>query len=168
VPVFEAVAQPDEELQVLAHRVVRVRPPLFNWQVAEVIAAYRSQADAEAGFRQLKDRRAVSFSPMFHWTEQKIRVHVFYCVLALASAHLHGISASPLAARYGASIAKAGKVPEKAPAAEPRDPASRLGGTPWPRTAAGPRSVMSCTSKPAAGVTSAAVHSCWVMTGGRS
>jgi hypothetical protein len=25
---------------------------------------------------------------MFHWTEQKIRVHVFYCVLALAIAHL--------------------------------------------------------------------------------
>jgi hypothetical protein len=25
---------------------------------------------------------------MFHWTEQKIRVHAFYCVLALAIAHL--------------------------------------------------------------------------------
>jgi hypothetical protein len=33
---------------------------------------------------------------------------------------LHGISASPLTARYGASIAKAGKIPEKAPAGEPR------------------------------------------------
>ena len=30
----------------------------------------------------------VSFSPMFHWTEQKIRVHVFYCVLALMVARL--------------------------------------------------------------------------------
>jgi transposase len=59
-----------------------------DWPAAEVIAAYRSQADAEAGFRQLKDRHLVSFSPMFHWTEQKIRVHVFYCVLALAIAHL--------------------------------------------------------------------------------
>jgi sodium/hydrogen antiporter len=38
----------------------------------------------------------------------------------LGSVVLHGISASPLAARYGASIAKAGKVPEKAPAAEPQ------------------------------------------------
>jgi transposase len=52
------------------------------------VAAYRSQADVEAGFRQLKDPRVVSFSPMFHWTDQKIRVHVFYCVLALAVAHL--------------------------------------------------------------------------------
>jgi len=59
-----------------------------DWPAAEVIAAYRSQADAEAGFRQLKDPHVVSFSPMFHWTEQKIRVHVFYCVLALAIAHL--------------------------------------------------------------------------------
>jgi transposase len=59
-----------------------------DWPVAEVVAAYRSQADVEAGFRQLKDPRVVSFSPMFHWTDQKIRVHVFYCVLALAVAHL--------------------------------------------------------------------------------
>ena len=59
-----------------------------DWPPSEVAAAYRSQADAEAGFRQLKDRHVVSFSPMFHWTEQKIRVHVFYCVLALAIAHL--------------------------------------------------------------------------------
>jgi transposase len=59
-----------------------------DWPAAEVIAAYRSQADAEAGFRQLKDPRVVSFSPMFHWTEQKIRVHAFYCVLALTIAHL--------------------------------------------------------------------------------
>jgi transposase len=59
-----------------------------DWPPSEVIAAYRSQADAEAGFRQLKDRHVVSFSPMFHWTEQKIRVRVFYCVLALAIAHL--------------------------------------------------------------------------------
>ena len=59
-----------------------------DWPAADVIAAYRSQADAEAGFRQLKDPRVVSFSPMFHWTDQKIRVHAFYCVLALTIAHL--------------------------------------------------------------------------------
>ena len=38
----------------------------------------------------------------------------------LLSVVLHGISAPPLAARYGTSIAKAGKIPEKAPAGEPR------------------------------------------------
>jgi hypothetical protein len=59
-----------------------------DWPVAEVVAAYRAQADVEAGFRQLKDPKMVSFSPMFHWTEQKIRVHALYCVLALMVAHL--------------------------------------------------------------------------------
>src|SRR6266568_2002593 len=59
-----------------------------NWPVPEVVAGYRSQYDAEAGFRQLKDPRVVSFSPMHHWTDQKIRVHVSYCVTALAIAHL--------------------------------------------------------------------------------
>jgi transposase len=59
-----------------------------DWPVAEVVAAYRSQADVEAGFRQLKDPKVVSFSPMLHWTDQKIRVHALYCVLALIVAHL--------------------------------------------------------------------------------
>ncbi|MGO8870179.1 MAG: IS1634 family transposase [Acidimicrobiales bacterium] len=59
-----------------------------QWSVAEVVAGYRSQSEVEADFRQMKDRLVVSFSPMFHWTEQKIHVHVFYCVLALMVARL--------------------------------------------------------------------------------
>ena len=59
-----------------------------HWAVPEVVAGYRSQNDVESGFRQLKDPHVVGFSPMFHWTDSKIRVHVFYCVLALAVAHL--------------------------------------------------------------------------------
>jgi transposase len=59
-----------------------------TWTVADVVAAYRSQSEVESGFRQLKDAHVVSFSPMHHWTDSKIRVHVFYCVLALAIAHL--------------------------------------------------------------------------------
>jgi transposase len=59
-----------------------------TWPVAEVVAAYRSQSEAEFSFRQLKDRHVVSFSPMHHWTEHNIIVHVFTCVLALTIAHL--------------------------------------------------------------------------------
>jgi transposase len=59
-----------------------------DWPVPDVVAAYRSQSDAEFGFRQLKDPHVVSFSPMHHRTDSKIRVHVFYCVLALTVAHL--------------------------------------------------------------------------------
>ena len=59
-----------------------------HWPVADVVAAYRSQSDAEFSFRQLKDPHVVSFSPMHHWTEHNIRVHTFTCVLALQIAHL--------------------------------------------------------------------------------
>jgi transposase len=59
-----------------------------DWTTAEVVAAYRSQSEVEAGFRQMKDPHVVSFSPMHHWTDSKIRVHVFYRVLALTIAHL--------------------------------------------------------------------------------
>jgi len=59
-----------------------------DWSVAQVVAAYRSQTEVEASFRQMKDPKVVSFSPMFHWTDQKVKVHVFYCVLALAIAQL--------------------------------------------------------------------------------
>ena len=59
-----------------------------DWPIAEVIAGYRSQSEAEFSFRQLKDPHVVSFSPMRHWTEHNIRVHVFTCVLALQLAHL--------------------------------------------------------------------------------
>jgi transposase len=59
-----------------------------DWPAAEVIAGYRSQSEAEFSFRQMKDPRVVSFSPMHHWTDHNIRVHVFTCVLALQLAHL--------------------------------------------------------------------------------
>ena len=36
----------------------------------------------------MKDPHVVSFSPMHHWTEHNIKVHVSTCVLALQIAHL--------------------------------------------------------------------------------
>jgi len=64
-----------------------------DWPVAAVIAGYRSQSEAEFSFRQLKDPRVVSFSPMHHWTDHNIKVHVFTCVLALQIAHLMRLTA---------------------------------------------------------------------------
>jgi len=55
---------------------------------ALIVADYRSQSEVEADFRQMKDPKVVSFSPMFHWTDPKIRVHIFSCVLALTVARL--------------------------------------------------------------------------------
>jgi len=59
-----------------------------EWTIAMVVDGYRSQFEVEADFRQMKDPDIVSFSPMFHWTDQKIRVHSFYCVIALMVARL--------------------------------------------------------------------------------
>ena len=56
----------------------------LDWTTAEVITAYRSQWEVEAGFRQLKDHDYIAVAPMFHWTDQKIAVHLFSCVLALS------------------------------------------------------------------------------------
>jgi len=59
-----------------------------EWTIAMVVDGYRSQFEVEADFRQMKDPDIVSFSPMFHWTDQKIRVHSFHCVIALMVARL--------------------------------------------------------------------------------
>ncbi|HET9654349.1 MAG TPA: IS1634 family transposase [Kineosporiaceae bacterium] len=79
-------ARADLENEVFGKRVLVTNRD--TWSIADVVAAYRSQSDAEFGFRQLKDPHVVSFSPMNHWTDQAIRVHTYTCVLALQLAHL--------------------------------------------------------------------------------
>jgi transposase len=59
-----------------------------DWSTAEIVIGYRSQHHVEAAFRQMKDRYYVSMVPIRHWTDQKIRVHAFACVLALTLASL--------------------------------------------------------------------------------
>lgn len=81
----------DDARAVLEDRVFGKRILFTNrtqWTPAQIVAAYRSQNDVEASFRQMKDTQVVSFTPMHHFTEQKIRVHVFTCVTALTIAHL--------------------------------------------------------------------------------
>ena len=48
-----------------------------HWPVTDIVAGYRSQSEIEFGFRQLKNPHEVSFSPMYHWTENNIAVHTF-------------------------------------------------------------------------------------------
>jgi transposase len=54
-----------------------------DWTDEQIVLAYRAQHHVEADFRRLKDPRYLNFRPTFHWTDQKLRVHAFYCVLAL-------------------------------------------------------------------------------------
>jgi transposase len=59
-----------------------------EWSTEDIVLGYRNQHHVEAAFRQMKDPHFVSWSPMFHWTDSRIRVHAFYCVLALTLAAL--------------------------------------------------------------------------------
>ncbi len=54
-----------------------------SWTDEEIILAYRGQYRIEKAFETMKDPHFVSWSPMWHWTDHNVRVHAFYCVLAL-------------------------------------------------------------------------------------
>ena len=56
------------------------------WSDAEVILAYHGQSHVEDAFRQLKDDEHLAVRPQRHWTDQKIHVHAFICLLALVLA----------------------------------------------------------------------------------
>ena len=101
-----------------------------DWPVPEVMGGYRSQSEAEFSFRQLKDPHVVSFSPMFHWTEHNIHVHVFTCVLALQVAHLMRL-ARP--GRPGWTCQSANCSPSLPPSAKPSCSTPPPGGRPKAR-----------------------------------
>lgn len=54
-----------------------------EWSTERIISAYRSQYHIEEAFRRMKDTKYLSFRPIHHFTDSNIRVHGFYCVLAL-------------------------------------------------------------------------------------
>ncbi len=54
-----------------------------DWTTGKIISAYRSMYHVEDAFKQMKDTSFLGFRPIYHWTDQKIKVHAFYCVLAL-------------------------------------------------------------------------------------
>lgn len=54
-----------------------------DWSEEQIVRAYRSQAHVESAFRAMKDPHYLSFRPTYHWTDQKLRVHALYCVIAL-------------------------------------------------------------------------------------
>jgi len=54
-----------------------------EWSTTQIIKVYRGKAKIEDDFRRMKSPIMISIEPLFHWTDQKIRVHAFCCVLAL-------------------------------------------------------------------------------------
>jgi transposase len=54
-----------------------------HWSTEDIVITYRSQYVIEDIFKQMKDRKTGSWCPMYHWTDNMIRVHGFYCSLSL-------------------------------------------------------------------------------------
>lgn len=59
-----------------------------DWSAEETIKAYRSLSSIEETFKRMKDVHFLRWQPAYHWTDQKLKVHAFYCVLALLLASL--------------------------------------------------------------------------------
>lgn len=53
----------------------------LNTSAAEIVKHYKELAEIERGWRALKS--TLVLRPVYHWTEERIRAHVFICVLAL-------------------------------------------------------------------------------------
>jgi len=52
-----------------------------EWKSEEIIQAYYGQSVVEHAFKNLKNPYHLSLKPQYHWTDQKIEVHYFICVL---------------------------------------------------------------------------------------
>lgn len=59
-----------------------------DWTTAEIQRAYRAQSEVEASFKHIKDPFHLATRPQYHWTDQKITVHTWCCVLAYLLARL--------------------------------------------------------------------------------
>ena len=56
----------------------------LDWTAEQVVAAYADQQQIEQVFRGLKDGDWLGWGPMYHWTDTKIRIHAFYCMLGIS------------------------------------------------------------------------------------
>ena len=54
-----------------------------EWSTEDILLAYRGQNHVESVFRQCKNDEHLAVRPQYHWTDQKIHVHAFICLLAL-------------------------------------------------------------------------------------
>ena len=54
-----------------------------DWSTTDIIEAHLSRYEIEQQFRQSKDNACVQVMPIRHWTDSKIRCHLFTCVVAL-------------------------------------------------------------------------------------
>jgi len=85
---FDSVALP----QLLNRRLGRtvLLTNRMDWSAEQVVAGYAGQQAIERVFRGLKDGDWLNWDPMHHWTDRKIRIHAFYCMLGISLLqHVH-------------------------------------------------------------------------------
>ena len=56
----------------------------MDWTAEQVALGYSAQQEIERVFRGLKDGDWLGWGPMYHWTDRKIRIHAFYCMLGIS------------------------------------------------------------------------------------
>ena len=61
-----------------------------DWDTVDIIKAYYGQSMIEHAFGNLKNPYHLALKPQFHWTDQKIKVHFFICVLGYLLASIGG------------------------------------------------------------------------------
>jgi len=59
-----------------------------EWSSEEIVAAFHGQSTVEQAFKNIKNPYHLAVTPGFHWTDQKIRVHYFSCILGFLLASL--------------------------------------------------------------------------------
>lgn len=69
----------DELEDALGFRILMTNR--HDWDTAEIIMAYYGQSQIEHTFKNLKNPYHLAVRPQFHWTDQKIIVHNFICVI---------------------------------------------------------------------------------------
>src|ERR1700736_3277351 len=79
---FDSAALP----QLLNQRLGRtvLLPNRMDWSAEQVVAGYSGQQQIERVFRGLKQGDWLGWDPMYHWTDRKIRIHAFYCLLGIS------------------------------------------------------------------------------------
>lgn len=86
IPVISFFGISDKKFNALKDRILG-KTLIFtdhsDWSTEKIVSAYRSQYHIEDCFKQMKDTKHLGFRPLYHWTDKTIRVHAFYCVLAL-------------------------------------------------------------------------------------
>ncbi|MFQ5825439.1 MAG: IS1634 family transposase [bacterium] len=53
-----------------------------QWPTEEIILAYWGQSNVEYAFKNMKNPFHVALRPQYHWTDHKIKVHAFICLLS--------------------------------------------------------------------------------------